>query len=109
MNCLNNFFFDFLINGVPNVINYYNQVNNSETGAKKYLASMRTCNIYSAAVAIQQYRIQMQNTNKKISISGDKIIAHPHWDETSFDTHFLACAMANDLPRIRPYKNAIAS
>ena len=52
MNRMNKTNFDFIVNEVPNMIDYFDQVDNSETGPKKYLARMRACNFYSAVVAI---------------------------------------------------------
>ena len=43
---------DFLVTEVPNVIKYLDDVHNSEIGELKYLARMRSRNMYSAGVAL---------------------------------------------------------
>ena len=40
MNRMNKTNLDFIVNEVPNVIDYFDQADNSETGTKKYLARM---------------------------------------------------------------------
>ena len=48
------------------------------------------------------------NFIKKISSGGDRITARVHCgNETEIQPHFLACVMANDLPRIKPYDGAL--
>ena len=48
------------------------------------------------------------NFIKKISSGGDRITARAHCgNETEIQPHFLACVMANDLPRIKPYDDAL--
>ena len=48
------------------------------------------------------------NFIKKISSGGDLITGRLHCgNETSFNPHFLSCVMANDLPRIKPYCDAV--
>ena len=48
------------------------------------------------------------NVNKKISRGCDRITGRLHsGNETPFNPHFLACVMANDLPRINPYCDAV--
>ena len=48
------------------------------------------------------------NFIKKISSGGDRITARVHCgNETEIQPHFLACVMANDLPRIKPYDEAL--
>ena len=50
------------------------------------------------------------NFIKKISSGGDRITARVHCgNETEIQPHFLACVMANDLPRIKPYDDALNS
>jgi phage/plasmid-associated DNA primase len=49
------------------------------------------------------------NTIKKISSGGDTIIGRTHNAvEQEFSSHFLAICMANDLPKIKPYDDAVA-
>lgn len=48
------------------------------------------------------------NMIKKISSGGDSIVARNHGQaETEFITHFLPICMANDLPKIKPYDDAV--
>lgn len=48
------------------------------------------------------------NMIKKISSGGDKIVGRGHQgNETEFITHFLPICMANDLPNIKPYDDAV--
>lgn len=50
------------------------------------------------------------NMIKKISSGGDSIVARCHGgNETEFILHFLAIIMANDIPKIKPYDDAINS
>lgn len=50
------------------------------------------------------------NMIKKISSGGDKITGRGHGkDETEFITHFLPICMANDLPKIKPYDDAVSN
>lgn len=49
------------------------------------------------------------NMIKKISSGGDKIIGRTHGAvEQEFSPHFLAICMANDMPKIKPYDDAVA-
>lgn len=48
------------------------------------------------------------NQIKKIASGGDTLIGRNHGQhETEFITHFLPVVLANDLPRIRPYDDAV--
>lgn len=48
------------------------------------------------------------NMIKKISSGGDSIVARGHGgNETEFILHFLAIIMANDIPKIKPYDDAV--
>lgn len=48
------------------------------------------------------------NMIKKISSGGDSIVARCHGgNETEFILHFLAIIMANDIPKIKPYDDAV--
>lgn len=48
------------------------------------------------------------NMIKKISSGGDSIVARCHGgNETEFILHFLAVIMANDVPKIKPYDDAV--
>jgi len=48
------------------------------------------------------------NMIKKISSGGDKLIGRNHCkSEQEFMTHFLAICFANDVPKIKPYDNAV--
>jgi hypothetical protein len=48
------------------------------------------------------------NMIKKISSGSDSIVARGHGgNETEFILHFLAVIMANDLPKIKPYDDAV--
>jgi len=48
------------------------------------------------------------NMIKKISSGGDIIVARCHGgNETEFILHFLAIIMANDMPKIKPYDDAV--
>lgn len=48
------------------------------------------------------------NMIKKISSGGDSLIGRNHGKaEEEFITHFLPICFANDLPRIKPYDNAV--
>ena len=50
------------------------------------------------------------NDIKKISSGGDSLTGRLHGgNETDFILHFLAFAMANDLPKIKPYDSAVAN
>ena len=50
------------------------------------------------------------NFIKKISSGGDRITARVHCgNETEIQPHFLACVMANALPWIKPYDDALNS
>jgi len=50
------------------------------------------------------------NMIKKISSGGDKLIGRNHGKaEEEFITHFLPIVMANDLPNIKPYDDAVAN
>jgi len=49
------------------------------------------------------------NMIKKISSGGDTIIGRTHNAvEQEFSSHFLAICMANDLPKIKPYDDAVS-
>lgn len=49
------------------------------------------------------------NDLKKMSSGGDSIIGRTHGgNETDFILHFLAFCMANDLPKIKPYDDAVS-
>jgi len=48
------------------------------------------------------------NMIKKISSGGDKLIGRNHCkSEQEFITHFLPICFANDVPKIKPYDNAV--
>ena len=48
------------------------------------------------------------NFIKKLSSGGDRISARVHCgNETEIQPHFLACVMANDLPKIKPHDQAL--
>jgi hypothetical protein len=48
------------------------------------------------------------NMMKKVSSGGDELIGRTHGkEETSFVPHFLCFCMANDIPKIAPFDNAI--
>lgn len=48
------------------------------------------------------------NYIKKISSGGDPLIGRTHGQcETEFITHFLPVVLANDLPKIKPYDDAV--
>lgn len=47
---------------------------------------------------------------KKISSGGDKVVGRSHGgNEDEFITHFLPICMANDLPKITPYDDAVST
>jgi len=48
------------------------------------------------------------NMIKKISSGGDTLIGRRHCqEEEEFNTHFLPICLANDLPKIKPYDDAV--
>jgi hypothetical protein len=49
------------------------------------------------------------NMIKKISSGGDTLIGRRHCqEEEEFNTHFLPICLANDLPKIKPYDDAVS-
>ena len=49
------------------------------------------------------------NDLKKVSSGGDSVVGRAHGgNETEFILHFLAFCMANDLPKIKPYDDAVS-
>ena len=79
MNRMNKINLDFIVSEVPNVIDFFDRVDNSETGPQKYLARMRARNFYTAVVAVLPIA-KAQDMNERIVVKDQYnqwLKAHP--------------------------------